>query len=262
MNSYYKTLEIPENSSKDSIKKAYHKLAKKYHPDKNKDADSEEKFKKISEAYNALTNENFDNSNDINIPDIFGMFFKSMKPRGNPVIVTINVDLKDIYYGSKHKISYSFNDTLSQPLNLNGIIVQQIHIKKKNVETEINIPSCFDTKEPLILNEQVVYSNGLKGDLIVNIIQNEHPIFKRNGDDLYTTLTITLKEALTEFTREIDMLDSSINVFKSSNIINPNSIKVINGLGMTSKGSLIINFKIEFPESINEKNRNFILENF
>ena len=51
---YYKILNIDKNSSKPEIKKAYRKLALKYHPDKNKDKGAEEKFKEISEAYAVL----------------------------------------------------------------------------------------------------------------------------------------------------------------------------------------------------------------
>ena len=54
--SYYETLGVAKDSSTQDIKKAYRKLAKKYHPDKNKgDKAAEEKFKKISEAYAVLS---------------------------------------------------------------------------------------------------------------------------------------------------------------------------------------------------------------
>lgn len=53
---YYKILEIQKNATKEEIKSAYRKLAKQYHPDKNKsDTDAEEKFKQIAEAYDTLS---------------------------------------------------------------------------------------------------------------------------------------------------------------------------------------------------------------
>ncbi len=54
---YYEILGIPKNASKDEIKKAYRKLAMKYHPDRNKAPDAAEKFKEISESYAVLSND-------------------------------------------------------------------------------------------------------------------------------------------------------------------------------------------------------------
>ena len=53
---YYNILGIDENASENQIKKAYHKLAMKWHPDKNPDNKeyAEKKFKKISEAYEKI----------------------------------------------------------------------------------------------------------------------------------------------------------------------------------------------------------------
>ena len=55
---YYETLGIPKTASSDEIKKAYKKMAMKYHPDRNKGSkDAEEKFKSVNEAYQVLSDE-------------------------------------------------------------------------------------------------------------------------------------------------------------------------------------------------------------
>tara|TARA_Y100000817_G_scaffold305593_1_gene289834 strand:+ start:3612 stop:4139 length:528 start_codon:yes stop_codon:yes gene_type:complete len=87
---YYEILEIPQDSSEAEIKKAYRKLAMKYHPDKN--PDTGDKFKKISEAYSILsdkgkrkeydtygtTNDNLGKS--IDPMDIFNNIFGNISP--------------------------------------------------------------------------------------------------------------------------------------------------------------------------------------
>lgn len=54
---YYKILGVSKNSSAKDIKKAYYQLAKKYHPDTNKDSDSSKKFQEVSEAYEILSDD-------------------------------------------------------------------------------------------------------------------------------------------------------------------------------------------------------------
>ena len=53
---YYETLGVPRTASQDEIKKAYRKLARKYHPDVAKEPDAEEKFRQVAEAYEVLKN--------------------------------------------------------------------------------------------------------------------------------------------------------------------------------------------------------------
>jgi len=55
---YYEILGVSRDSPKDELKATYRKLALKYHPDRNKSPDAEEKFKEISEAYAVLSDDN------------------------------------------------------------------------------------------------------------------------------------------------------------------------------------------------------------
>ena len=83
---YYKILGIERNASDKDIKKAYHKLALQFHPDKNKEPIAEKTFKEISEAYEILSNkqekQNYDmfgsqtNTETINPFDLFNRIFK------------------------------------------------------------------------------------------------------------------------------------------------------------------------------------------
>ena len=52
---YYEVLGVSRNSTDDDLKKAFRKLAFKYHPDRNKEPEAEEKFKEINEAYQILS---------------------------------------------------------------------------------------------------------------------------------------------------------------------------------------------------------------
>lgn len=59
---YYETLGVSKTASADEIKSAFRKLAKKYHPDVNKEPGAAEKFKEIGEAYSVLSDETKENN--------------------------------------------------------------------------------------------------------------------------------------------------------------------------------------------------------
>lgn len=119
---YYDILGVSETSTQDEIKKAYRKLAVEHHPDKG---GNEEKFKKISEAYDTIGDDtkrnDYDNrrknpffgSNGGGNPfqdfgDIFGAF--GQRKRGVPdKVIDINISVIESYLGSDKTITYMRN---------------------------------------------------------------------------------------------------------------------------------------------------------
>lgn len=94
---YYKILELNTSASKDDIKRAYRRLAMKWHPDKNQDnkQEAEKRFKDISEAYDILSNpEKFRQNpqmHNVNPHDIFNQIFRDMQGI-NTGFVNINLN--------------------------------------------------------------------------------------------------------------------------------------------------------------------------
>jgi len=97
---YYSALELNKNASMDEIRKSFRTLALKYHPDKNKDEGSKEKFMKIVEAYEVLSDvsgkKNYDESITI----------KKNKPKYD-FTWTPSADFERIYSYSRIKNTYA-----------------------------------------------------------------------------------------------------------------------------------------------------------
>ncbi|CAH6721524.1 dnaJ-related protein Scj1p [[Candida] jaroonii] len=114
---FYKILDVDKNADDKTIKAAYRRLSKQYHPDKNSDEDAHEKFIEIGEAYDVLSDkekrQNYDNYGDpngqegIDLGDIFNQFFggnrqgntRNQKRKGEHKQVRINLGLSDFYTG-------------------------------------------------------------------------------------------------------------------------------------------------------------------
>ncbi len=135
---YYDVLGVTKSASKDDIKKAYRKLALKYHPDKTKgDKSSEEKFKEASEAYHILSDEKrktnydqfghaafeggggqgFGGFDTSSFSDIFEDFFgdfgggggssRRSSNRGNDLRYDVSINLEEAYKGLEKNVKYT-----------------------------------------------------------------------------------------------------------------------------------------------------------
>lgn len=138
---YYEVLGVSKNASAEDIKKAYRKLAREYHPDVNKAADAEEKFKEVKEAYDILSDDQkkaaydrfghagvnqqagmgggFDGADFGGFGDIFDMFFGGGGRRRNPnaprqgadLQYTMTIEFKEAVFGKSTEITIPKEET-------------------------------------------------------------------------------------------------------------------------------------------------------
>mmetsp|Transcript_22033 Transcript_22033/g.42069 ORF Transcript_22033/g.42069 Transcript_22033/m.42069 type:complete len:239 (-) Transcript_22033:550-1266(-) len=144
--SYYDILQVPKGASEDQLKRAYRKLALKYHPDKNKgDEDANKKFAEINNVYEVLSDPEkrkiYDRHGEEGLKqqqqqgggggghhDIFSQFFgggfgggfggfgggfgqeeEEQTPKGETVTVDLEVTLKDLYLGRNFQVTRDKN---------------------------------------------------------------------------------------------------------------------------------------------------------
>lgn len=125
---YYDILGVQKNATEDEIKKAYRKLSLKYHPDRHvndtpeQKKEAEEKFKEIAEAYDTLSDKDkraqYDNPHS-GFEEMFGGFggfgdFFNIRrgpqiPRGQDIVININLTLEDLYNNTSKDVSYYKN---------------------------------------------------------------------------------------------------------------------------------------------------------
>ena len=125
---YYEILGVDRNASQQEIKKAYRKLAMKYHPDRNKSKEAEQRFKEINEAFSVLGNPEkrrqydsfgttaegqdfYQGFEDIFNDDFFGNIFnfgrsREKRQRGSDIYADLTISLKDAFDGVKKEVSF------------------------------------------------------------------------------------------------------------------------------------------------------------
>lgn len=184
----YKILMIDRNSSKDAIKKAYRKLALKYHPDKNKQLgrnDTSEIFTQIKIAYEVLSNDEqrkkYDNLNDNQLSNFLNLIVIFVKSIINPknILKIINILCKndDMLLEEIKKLNSLNNDLTSQQIKSK---IEQKLINKINVEYINNIVSNYLINEEKLDDKLDINDNG---DISI-FIQKEK--LKQQNYDLLT----------------------------------------------------------------------------
>ncbi len=210
--SLYETLGVNENASTEEIKKAYRRLARKYHPDINKSPDAEEKFKEINAAYEILSNKEKRKQYDTHGDDMFGgqNFHDFASSHGN------NADLDEILrnifggggfggfesfgggfggYQQKREPNLDVNAKITIPFDV--AVLGGSHAINYNGESfNIKIPAGIKNGEKLRIRNKGKSYNGKKGNLYIIVEIAPSNEYTRVGNDLFKNFDIPLKIAL------------------------------------------------------------------
>lgn len=286
---YYKTLGVDKNASQDEIKKAFRKLAHKYHPDK-KDGD-ETKFKEVNEAYSVLSNEQkrsqydkfgsagfggaggganggysgfegFDFSQftqngqrvdfDVDLGEIFGSFFGGrggFRQRRKGQDVKVDVEL-------------DFKESIfgkKEKIKIN-------YKSKKPEEMTVDIPAGIDTGEMLrVRGKGEEIEDGVPGDLFIKIHVKPHKNLQKEGVNLITEKEIKLTESILGTKTEIDTPEGESVTVKIPAGINHGELLRLKSkgapiLGGSQRGDIIIKISVDTPKKLSRKAKKAIEE--
>ena len=168
-------------------------------------------------------------------------------PKTRDICFDLNIDLEDFYTGKKKKLN------VKRKVILDGKVIEE---KKKLV---IPIEKGMKDEQQIKFEEEADQIPGYKqGDIIINLIENEHPVFQRDGDNLIIIKNINLYE-IYDLTFDIKHLDGRI--LRINKDINDalhlhESLRKIPGEGMPKYkipgefGDLFIRFNIVIPKSL------------
>jgi molecular chaperone DnaJ len=274
---YYSTLGVSKTAAKDEIKKAYRKLAQKYHPDANKgDAAAEARFKEISEAHSILSNDTKRREYDQmrSLIEAGGHRWYGAPGNGGG---NVRVDIGDL--GDLGGAGL-FDDLLG--FGFRGAA------RGEDMETEVEL-TFEDAMQgttvsltqgggvripPGIGNGSRVRvagkgANGRRGappgDLYVRVKVRPHPIFERGPEGQLTVrVPVTITEAALGTQVEVPTLDGSVTVKVPAGTPNGKTLRV-RGKGAPTvkgaKGDLLVKIEVEVPKKLSKRERE-LLEQF
>jgi curved DNA-binding protein len=238
---YYKTLGVERGASADDIKKAYRRLARKYHPDVSKETDAEEKFKDLAEAYETLRDaekraaydqlgsyrpgQNFKpppgweqrfgggfSFEDIDLSDLLSAFSGRRGPsaRGGKVPIAgqdyeINaqITLEQAYAGTELTLN-----VMVPEYNAEGF-AQRV---PKTIKARIPKGATDGQRLRLLGKGGKGLNGGADGNLYLTISLQPHRLFRVSGHDLYIDLPLAPWEAVLGATLEVPTLSGAVRL--------------------------------------------------
>ena len=275
---YYDTLGIERNATIDAIKKAYRKLAHKYHPDVSKDPEGEEKFKAVAEAYETLKNpekraaydqlgshrpgQDFQpppdwgqqhggspfSFDDADLADLFaGMSgCRQIRMPGQDYDVTTQISLEQACSGTEVELNLTTPEADAQG---------RMHRVPRTFK--VRVPKGATDGQRLRLSGRggKGINGGRDGDLYVHVKLQPHPLFRVSGHDLYLDLLLTPWEAVLGASVDVPTLTGPVRLKVPPNTQGGRHLRLSGrGLPMSGEknGNLFAIIQISVPQAPNE----------
>ena len=291
---YYKVLGVDKKASQDEIKKAFRKLAVKYHPDKNKDNKAaEEQFKLINEANEVLSDPEKRKKYDTLGENWRQYEHAGAGPggrgrqgdgRGGPFTYEYGGDFSDIFgQGGGSGFSDFFEQFFGSGSSGGGRRSTRTRGQDYQAEMEITLEEAFHgtsrlielggeklriTTKPGAYEDQLLRVRGKggkgsgdnHGDLYVRVNVAPHPRYTRKGDDLYATHTIDLFTAVLGGSSIVDTLSGQIKIKIDPGTQSGKTIRIKNkGMPVYGKtnifGDLYVQLQVHIPEKLTDKQK-------
>jgi curved DNA-binding protein len=271
--SLYETLEINENASESEIKKAYRKLARQYHPDVNKDASAEEKFKEINAAYEILSDKEKKQQYDMHGDSMFGgqNFHDFSRSHGGAGAGSMEDILREMFsngggFGGGNPFGgggFSGGGGFHQEPNLDietnvtipfvvSILGGSHSVAINGDRFDIKIPAGVNSGEKMRVKGKGHAQGGRVGDLFLKITVSSSPDYEREGDDLVKVFDVPLSAALFGEKIAISTLEKEIKLKVPANTKNGQRFRVKEMGAMNRKtktrGNLYLKANIVLPK--------------
>jgi curved DNA-binding protein len=216
---YYEVLGVPRDADQDAIRRAYRKLARKYHPDVNSDSDAEDRFKELGEAYEVLSDpekrERYDRlganwrQQEQEAPDAnFEEFFRRQGFGSDDTRFEFSDDLFERLFGGRvgDAAGWRTNGPL-RGLDREALLELSLEdaleggrrrLTLDHREVDVNFPAGVREGQLIRLAGQGGQGRegGPPGDLYLRIALKPHPAFRRRGEnDLDVDLPVATWQA-------------------------------------------------------------------